>query len=305
MALPSISINLPDDESIRQAPISESRRQRLFEDYLRERRLTRTTEMLFARVDALEMQQLPATEPVREFGFKAIMFKHSFVEDVDWLIVSAQGWAVGQEDFLLKYFGESLRDATDRRLEVDVRRDVPAILEALEAMADELRGLGFQPSAFVVTGSLGQPLYEALQSASPRIQNPWEWYRQRTIQADRASHRFIGVHAGIPLVAIEAVRTPMLYAVDLARFATLTRYGVGPHFDPEFSVKVFTDEDARRVLARQPNLILDPPPSSGQDDERIRQLQLRVGLELWETYRLDVKDPGAVIARPLADPAYE
>jgi len=135
--------------------------------------------------------------------------------------------------------------------------------------------------------------------------NPWAWYREQGVQMGRATHRFIGVHAGIPLVAIEAVRTPMLFAVDLARFATLTRYGVGPNFDPEFSVEAFTDETARKVLARQPNLILDPPPESGLDEERIRQLQLRVGLELWETYKLDVKDPDAVIARPLADPVYE
>src|SRR4051794_4057125 len=97
----------------------------------------------------------------------------------------------------------------------------------------------------------------------------------------------------------------MLYAVDLAQFARLTRYGEGPKFGPELKVEPFSDDQARRALARQPNLILDPPPESGLDDERVRRLQLRVGLELWETYKLDVKDPYAVIARPLADPTFE
>jgi len=291
--------DLPSDEIVRAQPVSERRVQSLFDNYLRERQLTRTTEMLFARAGALELKHLPAPEDVGDFGFKAIVSKQSFLEGVDSLIVSAQGWAIGQEDFLLKYFGENLLDAVNGYVGEQVVRDASAILRALEEMADELRGQGFVPSSYVVTGSMGQALFEELRRAT---QNPWNWYRQVNHSEGRAAHRFVGVHAGIPFIAIESVRTPMLFAVDLARFGTLTRYGNGQNYDPEFEVKAFTDDEARDVLARQPNLIPEPRPERGNESERIRELQLRVGLELWETFKLDVKDPAAVLARPLVDP---
>ena len=290
--------DLPSDEIVRAQPVSERRVRNLFDNYLRERQLTRTTEMLFARVGALDFKHLPAPEDVGDFGFKAIVSKHSFLEGVNSLIVSAQGWAMGQEDFLLKYFGENLLDAVNGYVGEEVVRDASAILSALKEMAVELRGQGLEPSAFAVTGSTGQALFEELRRAT---QNPWNWYRQVNHSASRATHRFIGVHEGIPFIAIESVRAPMLFAVDLARFGTLTRFGKGPNYDPEFEVNPFTDDAARDELARQPNLILEPRPERGNESERIRQLRLRVGLELWETFKLDVQDPAAVVARPLVD----
>jgi len=301
MAVQRPSYELSDEE-IRAQPVSELRVGRLFDNYLRERKLTRTTEMLFDRVDALEKKTPPIPERVGDFGFKATVFKRSFIDGVNSLIVSAQGWAEGQEDFLLKYFGESLRDAAEGRLGHEVDGEARAILSALEEVAEELREQGLGASAFAITGSIGNRLYEEVQK---KLQNPWDWYRKLGTTDGRATYRFIGAYAGTPVVGIEAVRTPTLFAVDLAQFGTLTRYGEGPNFDPEFRVTAFSDEEARKVLIRQPNLILDPPPVPGNEIERIRQLQLRVGLELWETYKLDVKDPGAVIARPLAAPLYE
>ena len=95
--------------------------------------------------------------------------------------------------------------------------------------------------------------------------------------------------------------TSDIYAVDLARFAILTRYGERP----VFGIEEFTERRAREILARQPRLILDPPPESGLEDERVRQLQLKVGLDLWETYELTVNDSNAVIGRPLVGPILE
>jgi hypothetical protein len=301
MAISRGLVDSLDQEFIIQQPVSERRERNLRENYLRERQLTRTTEMIFDRVGALETEHLPPPDGVRDFGFKSIVFKHSFIDGISSLIVSARDWAVRQEDFLLRHLEEKLRGAVSGRLGTDVDRDPSSILDAFGGPAADLRGQGYSPSAFLVTGSLGQPLYEALQH---NTQDPWAWYPWPGPNL-RATHRFVGAHAGIPIVAIEPSPEPRLYTVDLARFATLTRYGEGADFEPEFTVKPFTDDEARDVLARQPNLILDPPPGSGQDEERIRQLQLRVGLELWETYKLEVKDPGAVIARPLADPVYE
>ena len=244
----------------------------------------------------------PLPEEVGDFGFKTTMFKRSFIDGVNSLIVSAQGWAEGQEDFLLKYFGDSLLDAVEGRLGKEVDLEASAILGALGEMAAELREQGLVPSAFALTGSIGNLLYENVRL---RFQNPWNWYQQLGVTEGRATYRFIGAHAGTPVIGIEGVRTPTLLAVDLTQFGTLTRYGEGPNFDPEFRVTAFSDEEARKVLVRQPNLIMEPTPASGREEERIRQLQLRVGLELWETYKLDVKDPSAVIGRPLADSVYE
>jgi hypothetical protein len=295
----------PTDDYIRQQPVSKEREQRLLANYLAERRLTRTTEMLFDRVGALRKESVPAPAPVGDFGFKVLVSKRSFVEGVASHIVSAREWAVGQEDFLLQYFEEKLRAAGVGRLGIDVERDVRSVLDALDQMTTELRARGFTPSGYVIAAQIGQELYrELLQELKRATQDPWDWYTQPGPHI-RATHRFVGAFDNVPVVAIDATSLPAVYALDVVRFATLTRYGVGPDFDPEFRVEAFTDEAARNVLARQPNLILDPPPESGLEDERIRQLQLRVGLELWETYKLDVKDPGAVIARPLADPVYE
>ena len=142
---------------------------------------------------------------------------------------------------------------------------------------------------------LGQQLYDDLRKSLLRPGDV------RVNPPLRSKHRVIGVHVetGAPVLDIAESPIPALYAVDLARFATLTRYGKGQDFEPEFRVEEFDETRARAILAQQPRLILEPPPESGLEEERIRQLRLRVGLELWETYDLTVKDPRAVIARPL------
>ena len=64
-----------------------------------------------------------------------------------------------------------------------------------------------------------------------------------------------------------------MYAVDLARFATLTRYGELP----EFNIEPFDEIQAREILKRQPRLILNRHPSQSWRTSAIRQLQLRSG----------------------------
>ena len=110
--------DLPSDEELRGLPVSESRVQRLLQKYLRERALTRTTEMLFDRVGALERLPMhrPLPEGAGEFGFKTLAYKRSFIDSINSLMVSEQAWAEGQEDFLLKYVGENLQVAVQDQL---------------------------------------------------------------------------------------------------------------------------------------------------------------------------------------------
>src|SRR5204862_7594873 len=110
-----------------------------------------------------------------------------------------------------------------------------------------------------------------------------------------STYRLTGVHHGVPVLDTAESPEATLYAVDLSRFATLIRY----RDDSVPQIQTFGDDAAAEILRQQPRLIVTPSPESGLDQERIRQLQLRVGLEIWETYESVAKDPDAVLARPL------
>ena len=89
-----------------------------------------------------------------------------------------------------------------------------------------------------------------------------------------------------------------MYVVDLASFAFLTRYGERP----EFAIQEFDEGRARNLLLENPRIISEPPPESGLEEARIRQLRLKVGLRLYETYDLEVRNPAAVLGRRLVGP---
>lgn len=302
VAVQRIADDISSEDFILTQPVSESRKQEFFDHYLAERQLTRTTEMAFGQAGVL--RQLPkhvAPPSVRDSGFRIIVFKASFVDGVHSVLVSGQRFAMTMEEHLLTQLNGALQNATTDRLGDDISPDLSAFSSALDQMADDTLRRGGDVSLFVLAGQIGQELYDQFKAT---LQNPYQWYRERGI-TKRAVHRFMGAHAGVPVLNIADSPTPTLYAVDLAQFGTLTRYGKGPDFLPEFHVYGFTAAEARTVLARRPRLIMDPPPESGDDDERIRQLRLRVGLELWETYDLKVHDdPRAVIGRPIVD-AYD
>jgi hypothetical protein len=290
--------DVANDAYILRTPISDTYRQTFLFEYLHDRRRTRTLEALFERVDAFRPRPLPAPAEARDFGFRAIVFKGSFVEGSHWGALSAQGYAAAHEDFLLRHLEETLRATVSGRFQSDVERDFQAVRDALNDMTDELQARGHDPTLFVITGQLGQQLYDDVRKSLLRAGDI------RVSPPLRSKHRIVGVHAetGVPVLDIAESPAPALYAIDLARFATLTRYGTGPDLEPEFRIEEFTEARAREILQKQPRLILDPPPESGDEEERIRQLRLRVGLELWETYELKVKDPRGVIARPLVGP---
>lgn len=89
--------------------------------------------------------------------------------------------------------------------------------------------------------------------------------------------------------------------MDVGRFARLTRYGE----KPEFEVEEITPQRARELLSKNPNLVSNPPAGPQTEEERLRQLQLKVGLQLFETYELAVLEREAAASCPLVGPVLE
>jgi hypothetical protein len=293
------------DTLILEGDISKRRKRQLLDEYLLERQRAQVVERLFDRVGAYIEKRLPAPETVKPFGFSAIVFKGPFVEGANWTHVNARHLARVQEDHLLRQLELTLRSAAIQRQEDAIFPSMRSIVAALDGMMHDLRWRGYEPSLLVLAGQIDQDVYDDLGNA---VYSSGNWCHGLGLPHQAAQHladHLIGVHAEMPFLGIDESPTPMLYAVDLARFATLIRYGEPPEFGPKFDVREITADDARAILARQPKLILDPPPESGMEAERIREMQLRARLELWETYEIKVKDPNAVVARPLAEPRYD
>jgi hypothetical protein len=259
---------------------------------MQERRESQTIEMLFERVGAFGVREQPAPQEIEPSGFRGIIFKGPFVEGSNWLSSSTWSYAVAMERHLSQRFERALRVAADGRDVLEVEREASAVLGGLDALARELVAQRMRPTLFVLAGELGAQVYRDVVS---HIEPDWS---QRVIDALRTTYRIIGMLGDVPVLSLPDTAVSAIYAVDLARFAALTRYGK----QPEFRIEEFSEIRAREILARQPRLILDPPPESGLEDERVRQLQLRVGLDLWETYELTVKDPNAVVGRQLVGP---
>jgi hypothetical protein len=114
----------------------------------------------------------------------------------------------------------------------------------------------------------------------------------------RVTHKILGMYGQMPILEIAESPSPCLYVVDLRPLATLTKYGE----QPEFSIGYFDEPRARELLGKHPNLIREPPPESGREDQRLRKLLLKVGLRLYETNDLHVQDVSAVLGRPLTGP---
>jgi hypothetical protein len=286
----------PEEEMIRRAPVSERLRQAFLDDFIEQRREAQTTEMLFDRVGAFALKEHPAPKGVEASGFRGIVFKGPFVDGSNWLQDSTWSYATAMERHLAQRFDRELQAAVDGRSGADVEREIRTVLRAFDTLARDLVGNGFRPTLFILAGELGGQLYRDVES---HIVPEWSKSVQEAL---RTTYRIMGMYGDVPVLYLPDTLISSMYAVDLARFAALTRYGYGPDFKPEFDIKPFDDDEAREVLARQPRLIMNPPPDSGRDDERAQQLQLRVGLDLWETYALTVKDPRAVAGRPFVGP---
>jgi hypothetical protein len=252
-----------------------------------------TTEMLFKNVDAFRHESVvPDEKRLLAAGFNIIVPKGPFVDGSNWLMFNPWDFAVGFERHLLGRVDSALLGAVRAQhsgFGPDVNRSAAEILSAVDAMSSQLVGAGRTATLIVLTGDLGMKLHVDL-----RMQLMRDW---RTAPDDRY-HRILAFYERIPILDIAESDAPALYVVDLPNFGFLTRFGD----EPEFAVEEFDDERARALLQQNPRIISEPPPQSGLEDARVGQLRLRVGLRIFETYDLEVRNPAAVFGRRLVGP---
>lgn len=280
-------------DRIFESPISEDRKSGFLQRYLKDRETAGTVEMLFERVHALDqVRERPPREEVAWTGFNVLVFKGPFVDLSNWAPPDTRSFAGAMERRLLEGIEEALRDATLERLGEPVNRDAVAVLRSFETLGGELARRGYAPSVFVLAGPLGTQLAVDLQE---RVAPAWHEDVKRAL---RTTFRIMGMHGGIPILDIPESRSPGIYAVDLGRFAHLICYGDEPFFE----VKKVTREQAQDLIAKDPARVL---LEGGADGDPARQFQLRVWLELYETFRLDVLDEDAADGSPLVGPVLE
>lgn len=274
--------------------VSDERRSAFLKSFVSDRRTTAVTEFLFGRANSL----LPgdrASGSDHATGFNTLYFKGPFVEGSNWMPANTWDFAVSLELHLLGRLEVALQDAAAGRLGQDVYRSADAVLTAIDAMVSECVSLGYYPSLIVLSGELGLQLYVDLEK---QIVGSWHDQFKREFATE---FRLVGSYRGLPILDIPQSDVPSVYVVDLGAFGRLIKHSDAP----DFALEEFDEERAKQLLCENPALISNPAPDSGLDADRVKQLQLRVGLRLYETYEIQVDDPNSVIARPLVGPVVD
>lgn len=253
--------------------------------------------MLFERVNAFRVAETrPRPEEVAWTGFNALVFKAPFADLGNWAPLGSWSFAVAMERHLLAHLERALREASVDRLGVAINRDASSVLKAFDVLKNELSQNGYTTTLFVLAGQLGTQLAVDLQQA---IVGAWN---DAVKSALGTTFRILGTHAGVPILDIPDSPAAGIYAVDLAQFGRLTRYGELP----EFGIEEITPERAQSLLEHDPNLASDDSESGkliGNDP--LRRLQLKVLLKLFETYELKIVDREAAAGSPLTGPVLE
>ncbi len=261
------------DVEILKLPISEKRRGRFLDSYLSDRSQTETLKPLFTRVGAF--QALPEFDQKHRFGFNVLLKKEPFCDLPNWGEVSTWKFAVEAERYLLRKLMALLPDRdqpTRNRLTPDA---LVATLGGLAALGVDS---GYSPSVLVITGQLApEEVVELHESGGVTPQ----WGTGSELPG---SHWVLGTHRGLPVLHLPQFETQRVYAIDLARFASLTKYD-----EVEYELAEIDETRARKILSRRQE------DSNGQliTDEAILELRLQVNLQLFESYSIDLIDPEA------------
>ncbi|MGH2351368.1 MAG: hypothetical protein ACRDJN_07100 [Chloroflexota bacterium] len=284
--VPQQSTGREEEDYILLSPLSEARKQAFRERYLHDREQAATAETLFER--AGRFRTSPQWNSAHAFGFSVLLQKGPFVEGSNWLSYSTWEFALAAQRHILSRFEELLRLASGPPPGAsDLTPTWHDILGKAEELAGRVGPSDEKALLIVVTGDLDGNLLEAFpHHATPRwglsdqLDQPW----------------ILGAHHNAPVLHIRDAPISAVYAVDLARFATLTKYGT----DIEFDVRLFDESEARELLTKNPDLIADPAPGPAAEEERTRQLQLMVGLRLYESFGFEQDDTDAAAGWPIA-----
>jgi len=282
-------------------PVSKARKKAFFEGFCADREKAGTTRMLFDRSKALlRKKERPKPEEVSWSGFSLLLRKAPLVDLPNWAPYRTWDFAVAMEKNLLARFEQALREGTEGRFGDPVNRDAASVVRAFDDLAADLDGRGYTPSVLVMAGPLGSQLLVDLKP-DPKLRIVVSDWEPQVKQALGTTFRIVNMYEGLPILHIPESPSPGLYVVDLARFATLTEYGE----KPDFELEAIDDVRARDLLQRNPNLVPDSPTGPHSESEKARELQLKVFLKLYETYKLSVLDRNAVAGCPLTGPVLE
>jgi hypothetical protein len=272
------------------APVSPARRDAFLSSFQRDRLRLATVENLFRRQNAFT--QDPTWNDAFAFGFNVLLRKAPFVEGSSWLPYGTYEFASAVQRRLIWRLEERLRaDAGDdlgETAEADelVPLGWPEILGAARAMADELETSGYVPSLVVIAGEIGSDmLVQLMDHATP----PW------SMPEETRGAWIIGAMDSLPILHVPDPAPPAVYVTDLGRLAHLTQHGLVPQYE----IREFDEATAAEMVDAGRTPVDIPAGRQDTRDERIRQLRLRVGLRLYESFSIRPQDENAVLARQL------
>jgi hypothetical protein len=263
-----------DDSFVIRSSVSPERIEMFREGYLEDREKTETLRALFNRAGAFELSDKLPSQPL---GFNMFLHKGPFVQGSRWVPYFTRDFAIAAERGLLRRFGEQLA-----KLELepifsakwsDARPTVGALSEA-----GKHRHAHFEPSLIVLGGPFPERwLVDMVRWATPRWQLPPELQSLTWVE---------GAVGDIPILCIrDASGPPTISVLDLRELANLKR---SRNAIESFSIREFNDEEAVAFVQAHPR-VFDTVASTFED--KVRMIRLRVLLNLFENYRLDIKDP--------------
>lgn len=260
------------EERIIAAPISESRRESFLAEYVANRTKAGVLVDLFRRNGALE--KIPEGAERFQFGFRNMLpYKGPFVDDTNWLEMRSWEFAVAMERFLFARFEELLQDlpvTTSPPLDWTLE----AVLNSYDAMVNETRSLtGRTPSALFISDPDSAVITDTY--TSDRLIPDWK------LSTTERHIWLLGVYNEIPIIRLPTSDRRAIYAVDIGSLAKLQQFdGI------TFELRQITDERAAGLLDEHNVRIELPEGAQDTRAARIRQLRLRVEMDLWESLRL-------------------
>jgi len=280
-----------DDAYVLKSKISDTRKQKFLDEFIADRVRAGTIDKLFQQVRAL--QRRSGNGPPGGLGYNTLVPKGPFVDDSNWVELPTWDLAIGIESALARELETALRQATRERLGEEIDAEAQAIVQAADAMAEELRNAGYTPTLYVL---VGRPSINLAVALTYLVKPDWELSGPLHM-----AFKILGTRGDVPILEVDEGDIPALYAVDLARFARLRRFGNRP----EFALNEIDAQEGAEWLAENPALVKEPPPMPGLENERLSHLLLQAHLRLYEKHELMVLDQSAAIGRPVNFPPDE
>ena len=213
------------------------------------------------------------------------IFKGPFVDGSNWVEYRTWEFAVAAERHLLERLHAALAQG-QRPTEEITARNWEDVLARSDQLCATLTSQGYHPTLLAIGGPL---TIDMLADAHRYFVPDWE------LEPTLNKPWILGAHKGLPILHLRSGE-PALYAADLRGFGRLTKFSP----DVDFKIEEFDDNRAREILSANR---LATSLAEGEADtleNRLRRIKTQVGLDLFESYGLDVLDARAVLTARLA-----